>query len=139
MLALKRFFPVAGSKGNRVRVEAPIANGAPAAVTGGARVGRPTCHATCIELAPTETAYKPSLHGTKTIDPSHAVPPHAPLQTRRLASWPPIPPRAPIRSKYPTPSLPITKPRSIDGINATPVDPRSTSPAFNAGQFAGAK
>jgi hypothetical protein len=86
MLVLKRFFPVAGSNAYSVPVEASIAHSAPAAVTGGARVGRPTCHATCIELSPTETAYKPSLQGTKTIDPSHAVPPHAPVQTRVAGS-----------------------------------------------------
>src|SRR5439155_548339 len=37
-------------------VVASIAHSEPAAVTGGARVGRPTCHATCIELALTDTA-----------------------------------------------------------------------------------
>src|SRR6266480_1199236 len=119
MLVLKRFFPVAGSYADSVPVEASSARRAPA--------------------APTETAYKPSLHGTKTIDPSHAVPPHAPLQTRRLASWPPIPPRAPIRNRYPTPSLPITKTPPTDGRSAAPVDPRSTSPAFKEAQLEGAK
>ena len=44
----------------------------------------------------TESAYKPSAQGTKTVEPDHAVPPHEPAeQTGRLATWPPILPRLP--------------------------------------------
>src|SRR3989442_5569156 len=87
----------------------------------------------------TERAYKPSAHGTKTVESSHADPPQAPEHTRRLATWPPIPPSAPAASRYATPSLPITTARPSEGSSATPAEPRSVSPAFNAAQLEGAK
>src|SRR5437879_5194563 len=96
--------------------------------------GRAARHATESEEDETASAYRPSAHGTNTVDSSQADPPQAPEHTCRLASWPPIPPNEPAVNKYATPSLPITTARPMEGSKATPVEPRSVSPAFRAAQ-----
>src|SRR6266851_3260550 len=70
---------------------ASMAHTAPAAMIGEAVRGAAR-HATLIDVCVTDRATSPSEHGTHTVGPSHAVPPHAPAHTARLAIWPPTPP-----------------------------------------------
>src|SRR5439155_9520421 len=91
--------PSTGFSAERIPVDESIAQIAPAATIGEASCGRPVNHWIAIESGVAESAKSPSEHGTKTSEPYHAVPPQAPAQTLRLATWPPIPPSAPILSR----------------------------------------
>src|SRR3989442_12480556 len=100
--------PEAGFNAYSVPDEGSIAHTAPAETMGEPSWGRGVRQATEREVGVTESAYKPSAHGTKTVESSHADPPQAPEHTRRLATWPPIPPSAPAARRLPRASLPIT-------------------------------
>src|SRR5450759_2460933 len=101
--------------------------------------GCAACHATSTELEPTARAYNPSAHGTKTLERDHAVPPHEPEHTRRLATSPPTSPRLPSFNTYATPSLPIASTTPSEGSTVAPTEPRSVSLSFSATHFDGAK
>src|SRR6266849_3740064 len=78
--------PDEGSSAYRIPDPGSIAHTAPAAMIGDPRTGCGACHATSKPPALTDSAYNPSAHGTKTVERDHAVPPHEPEHTRRLAT-----------------------------------------------------
>src|SRR4029077_6447667 len=120
-------------------VSGSIAHTGPAAMIGEPSRGDGAFHAMLNEVWLTESATRPSAHGTSIIGPDQAVPPHAPAQTFALAIWPPTPPSWAARRRYATPSLPTATTTPRDGSSVAPTEPRSVSPASRDRQLAGAK
>src|SRR4029077_10114059 len=87
----------------------------------------------------TESATRPSVHGTNTVAPDHAVPPKAPEQTGTRATWPPTQPSWSACTRYAPPCFPTLTTTPSEGSRVSPNDPRSVSPALSELQSAGAK
>src|SRR2546427_7214278 len=92
-----------GPNANNRPLSGSIAHTTPAATIGDATRGGAAFHATVMDDAVSDSATSPSVHGTHTIDPDHAVPPNAAEHTDRLAIWPPIPPSWSAFSRYAMP------------------------------------
>src|SRR6266704_1049453 len=104
---------------------------APAPTIGDAVRGA-ALHATLIDVWVTDSATRPSEHGTHIIDPCHAVPPHSPAHTAPLPIWPPTPPTLSAPSRQTTPCFPIAPTTPSPRMSVAPTEPRSVSPASSA-------